>query len=191
MPSQLMPFNEHRFDLCMVWFSKTFGKPMTQFEMVKLHIMTDVFHVLNQAKPVIGGSLERWPYGPVVKYGYNRVSRREHRFNEGIEDDLFDISPASETVYEFIAKPTSTVDQEDFSVAEVQAMEEAWHLVMDMSFDTAQEFFHDPSVSFMGKAWSAAETNGAPIDWQEIITAYDGENGSDHAHILTIINAGL
>src|SRR5438034_11767384 len=73
--TQLQPFNDHRFDDCMAFLAAKHGRPLSVYEMMKLHAMIDVYHTLDRGKPVIGGSL--WPFtnGPISRVAKSRVGQ--------------------------------------------------------------------------------------------------------------------
>jgi len=168
--SQLMPFNEHRFDSCMALLSSKHNQELTQYDMVKLHVMTDIFHTLKHGKPVIGGPLSRWPRGPVVKEAYNRVRHWGHEWDKNdAQPDLFRILRKKNKSFYF--KPIVSVGQDEFSPSELTAMEEAWKAVMTKDWSGSQKFFHDDST-FVGRAWKAAGGDGTPIDWRDVVRAY-------------------
>lgn len=187
--SQLAPFNEHRFDQAMVYFSRKYGRKLSQYDMMKLHVMTDIFHVLTTAKPAIGGSLESWQYGPVVRAAYNRVAKWWHDFDRtGRQPEFFRLVEQDGNAMRFEA--AVEVDEDDFSDAEKAAMAAAWNATKDLldNWPRAERFFHDPSASFIGSAWQEAKTQGRKaIDWNDIIDAYDQFNHTDHSHIKTLM----
>ena len=187
--SQLAPFNEHRFDQAMVYFSRKYGRKLSQYDMMKLHVMTDVFHVLETAKPAIGGSLESWQYGPVVRAAYNRVAKWWHDYDRtGRQPEFFRLVEQDGNAKRFEA--ATDVDEDDFSDAEKTAMDAAWKAMKDLleDWNRAERFFHDPKASFIGKAWQKAKAKGRKaIDWIDIIDAYDQFHDTDHSHIKTLM----
>lgn len=46
-----------------------------------MHVMIDFRHLLKTGRPVIGGALTRWKFGPVVTPAYNRVASLGHKFD--------------------------------------------------------------------------------------------------------------
>lgn len=183
--SQLMPFNEHRFDACLTYLSKEYGKTLTQYDMVKLHVMIDVFHVLEYGRPVIGGRVQPWEHGPVVRLAYNRIMQWWHTVKEtGKQPEKFHIEHLQNKKIAFTA--TTDPDFDDLSETEIEAMERAWKAVMTKNWESSQAYFHDPST-FMGRAWSNASAEGRSIDWDEIIDAYDELTGENHSHVKRMI----
>lgn len=181
-----MPFNDCQFDKAMLWLSSRHG-PLTQYDMVKLHIMTDVFHVLAHGRPVIGGSLERWKNGAVVRPAYGRLRRLIVHYEMGKETGDFLVAPTNGNAYTFQPKPETVVDADDFSQSELDAMECAWQAIGGMNWNRSQQYMHDPS-SFMGVAWTAAGQENSPIDWISIIDAFDRQHRTDHSHIKSLIS---
>ena len=187
--SQLSPFNEHRFDAMMLYFSRKYGRKLSQYDMMKLHVMTDVFHVLATARPAIGGSLEPWQYGPVVRAAYNRVAKWWHDFDRtGRQPEYFRLVEHDGNAKRFVA--ATDVDEDDFSDSEKAAMDAAWAAVQDLLDDwrRADAFFHDSDASFIGNAWYKAKAEGRrAIDWNDIIDAFDRFHNADHSHIKTLM----
>jgi hypothetical protein len=183
--SQLTPFNAHRFDVCMTYLAREHGKTLTQYDLVKLHVMSDVFHVLTYGAPIIGGALERWDHGPVIRRAYDRLMSWWHRFREtGEQSDCFAAEPYMNKQVMF--SPCQRTDFDDLSESEIESLERAWDTVMSMDWTASQEFFHNPKY-YMGRAWTNAKAEGRPIDWREIVDAYDLETGEDHSHIKRLI----
>lgn len=186
--SQLLPFNERRFDACMAYISTRFGRRLSQYDMMKLHVLTDIFHTLRTARPIIGGSLEPWKYGPVVSVAYHRVAHWGRRYDHtGEHPESFRLVEQDGNANRFI--PAAPPDEDDFSEAEKAAMEQAWSTVKDLLDDWGQcaAFFHSPQASFIGLAWKQAHDEDRPIDWREIIDAYDQFHHTDHSHIKTLM----
>jgi hypothetical protein len=161
--SQLAPFNEHRFDAIMAYFSRKYGRNLSQYDMMKLHVMTDVFHVLETAKPVIGGSLEPWQYGPVVRPAYNRVAKWWHDFDRtGKHPESFRLVEQDGNAKRF--ESAVEIDEDDFSDSEKAAMEAAWGVVKDLldNWTRAERFFHDPDGSRpAGLSWTGTRSSTA------------------------------
>jgi hypothetical protein len=175
MPSpitQLQPFNEHRFDDCMAYLSSKHGRVLSRYEMMKLHVMIDVHHVLDNGIPVIGGEI--WPYtnGPVIPCAFHRVSDWIKNYEQtGETPDCFTIAENSAERYEF--GPKCCPDKEDFSESEIAAMEAAWNDVIPVlvsGFDQSQRYFHEESP--IGEAWEKASQRGGALDWEEIFELY-------------------
>ena len=146
----------------MAFLSSKHNQELTQYDMVKLHVMIDIFHTLQQGKPVIGGSLSKWPHGPVVKAAYNRVRSWGHEWDKNqAQPEVFRIQ--RKVKKSFYYKAIVPFDQDEFSPSELSAMEEAWKVVMTRGWSNSQKFFHDDS-SFIGRAWNAAGADGTPID---------------------------
>lgn len=168
--NQLRPFNKERFDECMAFLCAEHRSTLTQYDMVKLHIMADVFHFLQYGKPIIGGPMFRWKNGPVVRPAYNRVRRWGRQWEEtGTQPDAFRIVGKRRTA--FLFKPARSIDSGAFSQNELSSLDRAWRCVMTKGWKESQEFFHGAN-SFIGRAWNAASDDGQPIDWQAIIDAY-------------------
>jgi len=187
--TQLQPFNEHRFDDCMAYLSAKHGRPLSTYEMMKLHVMIDVHHTLNNAMPVIGGDI--WPFknGPVPNCAKHRVADWIKKYEEaGDLPEGFKIIDKGER-YQF--DPTRVPEKDDFSESELAAMELAWRdvvLTLDQpdGFSASQKFFHGDTL--IGEAWNKAWNRGTALDWNEIIDAYGATySGLDYSHIKTMM----
>jgi len=189
MPSQLAPFNQHQFDRCMQWFLKYHG-PLTQIQMLKLHVMTDVFHVLQHGSPVIGGDLRKWEWGPLVPSAWGHLNQETKRYQQGITPYSFAVEPTKSNANMFSVPENTAVDEDEFSPSEIQAMKRAWKTIGGSRWKQIERFFHSPE-NFMGKAWTDAGPKNSPIDWNEIIEAYDEKSGEDHSHIKSLIAMGI
>ncbi len=181
---QIAPFNEVRFDACMAYLSQQHSRTLTQYDMVKLHLMTDVFHTLKHAKPVIGGPIQAWDLGPVVPDAYNRIMRWTYRHEEsGFQPDSFQIIDRCGKSWEF--KSSQEISRAEFSESEIEAMEQAWNAFMHLTWEQSQDYFHEKS--FVGRAWAKARAEGSSMEWDEVIDEYDRENRTDHSHIKALI----
>lgn len=187
--AQLMPFNEEQFDRCALWLARRLGRSVTQYDLLKFHVMTDIYHVLACGRPVIGGKLEKWKYGPVVSRAWHRLDYQTRCYEMGRDEGVLSVQAREGNAYRFAARPGAKVDQDDFSKTEIDAMEAALKVVR-MGFAKSQTFFHKPRGSFVGKAWHDTQ-DGCPIDWNLIIDAYDSQHGTDHSHIKTLIALGV
>jgi hypothetical protein len=179
--TRLIPFNPHRFDACMAYLAKLYGRPLSVFEMVKHHVMTDVYHVLKHGHQVIGGELRPWPYGPVVEEAYNRLKYWEHRHEESggtFQPTEYKIEKGDLATF----SPTTALDPEELSPSELEAMGEAIALLKPMSFDAAYRFFHRDE-SFMGSAYNRAIAENRALSWEDIIDSYDAIWGTNHQNI--------
>jgi len=185
--TQLLPFNEARFDACMAYLAKKHQRSLTKYDMVKLHVMTDVYHVLEHGKPVIGGSISPWQFGPVVARAYKRMRAWEYKYDEnGTEPENYRIVGKTGNSLEF--NPTCAVDEDDFSPAELTALNGAWARVMVQlaNFQESQDYFHG-TTSFMGRAWNNARLQNRDLDWEEIIAEYEKDGDLAHPAVKTLI----
>ena len=189
--SQLKPFSAGRFDLCMGHLMREHRRTLNQHDLVKLHVMTDFFHVLESGKQAIGGSLQPWKHGPVVKEGYNRVGRLKHLFDEGGDvpvsiGGLRVVGRSGEHGNRYSYEAVGPVDAKWLSPLELQSMKRAWDLIMSLTFREREDFFHGDG--YMGRVWQAAGGRDAPrdarIDWGDLITAYDRAHPDEPDHEL-------
>lgn len=172
--NQLQPFNAERFDACLAYLAQSHNRTLTQYDMVKIHVMADIYHTLKYGKPIIGGPLRGWPHGPVVDSAYNRVMHWAHDWDDDHEQQPESFRIVRKTGKSFVFEPTVEVSEDDFSPAELAAMQAAWNCVMTKGWNRSQDFFH--KESFVGRVWEKTGGNGEPIDWRDIIDAYAQEN---------------
>lgn len=189
MLNQLAPFNQHELDRCMQWFVKKHG-PLTQYLMVKLHVMSDVFSVLDKGMPIIGGPLLKWELGPTVPSAWGWLKRQAKLYEQGDERASFVVQETGRKAELYSLPEGAAVDEDEFSPAEVRAMSRAWDEIGELSWQDSQDYFHVPNF-FMGKAWTDAGIRNAPIDWNAIIDAFDSERSEDHTHIKTLLAIGI
>lgn len=159
-----------------------YRRPLTIFELVKHHVMIDVYMVLATGHQVIGGELKPWPFGPVVEEAYERLKGWEHRYEEShgeFQPAEYLLSDGELTAFE----PRVAADpQEDFASAEIAAMSRASALLKSMTFDQAYHFFHSPAT-FMGRAYTTAREDRMAIAWPDVLDAHDAIHGTDH-HLI-------
>lgn len=183
------PFNKDRFDECMAYLLSKHGGSLTQYEMVKIHVMADVLHTLKYGRAIIGGGIAKWRNGPVVQEAYNRVRHWAYQWeaDPAQQPEGFRIVAKEGTKFRFVAEGEAPSDR-DFSSAERDTLCEAWNRVKSMKWGTSQDFFHDPNVSFLGKVWHEAGDEGSPIDWVKLIDAYASEHPDfRHADALKVL----
>lgn len=186
--SQLLPFNEHRFDLVMAHLARKHSRSLSQYDMMKLHVMADIYHVLETARPIIGGSLQPWTHGPVVHEAYNRVARWWHHYDRtGAQPAVLHLVEQDGNARRF--EGAIDIDVDEFSEAEHRAMDRAWEDVSPLLDHWARsaDFFHNPQSSFIGRAWHSARAQARAMDWNEIVDAYDDLHHTDHADIKTLM----
>jgi len=160
---------------------EVYRRPLTIFELMKHHVMTDVFHALAHGHQVIGGEMEPWPFGPVVEPAYNRLKHWEHKHEESggvFQPAEYEILDGELAAY----RPCASFDPDDMSPAEVDAMNRAADLLRPMSFDDAYRFFHSDDT-FMGRAYNRALRENRALAWGEIIDAHDQIEGSNLQHL--------
>ncbi len=172
----------------MAYFGTKYGRKLSQYDMMKLHILSDIFHTLETGSPMIGGSLEPWKHGPVVKNAYNRVACWAYRYDQtGEQPDRFRLVDQQGNSNRF--EPTAPPDEDDFSDTEKAAMQKAWETVIPLldNWNKCERFFHAPDASFIGCAWANATQAGRDIDWHDIVDCYDRFHQTDHSHIKTLM----
>jgi hypothetical protein len=185
--SQIIPFNEARFDACMAFISARHKEPLDTYEMVKLHVLIDSYHMIEYGRPVIGGRLEAWRKGPVVPSAYQRIQGWVQEFDRtGHHPDHLKMME-TDGPKRFMAEVSP--DPEDFTSTELKAMDLAWTQLKALAGPNkveAKRFFHTKK-SHLGRAWKAAKNNGTAIDWTKIIDEYDELHNTDHSHIKPLI----
>lgn len=190
--SQLAPFNEHRFKLCIQYLSAYGKRTLTQYDIVKLHVLIDVFHVLEHGQPIIGGQLCAWEHGPVVKKAYNRAMHWYHAYmDRGELPEGMSIGKGDGRRVEFTA--TQRVDPVEFSDAEIESMLRAYHTLMDSkrTWKARDEYFHGPDT-FLGRAWGRRWKSGTrdiEISWDDVIDEYAKDHPVAPEHVQRIKRA--
>lgn len=189
--NQITPFNKHRFNECMTWFTRYAGKSLSQYDLVKLHVLTDVFHVMTHGSPVIGGALNAWDLGPVVPLAYNLIDHWAHRARESPEQehltDYFRVTPGAGKINDYTS--VKEPDLEDFSDSEMECMVLAWSVFSKLRSKSArEEYFHNSS--FLGKAWQAArDEQREEMSWDDLIDEYAVEKGLSDDRVASLKRA--
>lgn len=176
--SQVQPFNEHRFDAVMAYMSHRAKRTLDQYELMKLHALIDVLHVLKCGRPVIGGQLEAWPEGPVVHEAYFHVMGWMTRLEAtGELPRYFTVGRGPGKKIECTA--TSAPASDDFSDSEREAMRQAWSIVTP-SYKKCKAYLHE--TSFIARAYNKAKmreperSKNIQISWDDVIDEYAAEN---------------
>ena len=168
-------FDEKRFSAILGHIVREYNEPLDQYDMVKVHVLTDFFHVLGEGEPVIGGTPRILPYGPVIQEAYDTVQRWISHGGE--------FSVVASYGNRMQLAPNSQDDSEWDSLlwGEAQAAAvKAWETHAPMGFKNSQKFFHDPSQYF-GAVWSKHSNRwGTPINWVDVIESYEKITGEDH-----------
>lgn len=182
----LQPFNQSQFDACAAYFARKWLRPLTQLDLIKLHVLTDFFHILARGRPVIGGEFLPWQHGPVVESAYKRVNGWKQQFDQdGAQPPCLQIVGIEDNRCQFQA--VGELDLTDFSQSEIAAMDRAVDQYRKMNQPgSVNRFFHDPS-SYFGRAWVSARANHRSIDLIELIDEYDAETSEDHSDVKTLI----
>lgn len=188
--SQLQPFNEARFDSAIAYLVRKNQRPLSKYEIVKLHVLMDIIHTLGHGSPIIGGKLEAWDLGPVVDEAYARLETwcNQLEYDDG-ELDNFTVEVRGKRKY---LSPKFTADPEDFSASELQAMEQAWAQFIPMmdrgftGYKESREYFHSDDT-YIGRAYNKAKAESRDIDWNDIIDAYDQIHQTDHSDIKLLM----
>jgi len=174
--TQLQPFNEFRFNDCMAFLAEKHSRALSLYEMMKLHVMIDVYHTIAHGKPVIGGPIAAFTNGPVPRSSKSHIARWKKIYEQsGQMPDGFLIEEHRDRLT-FI--PTQPPSRDDFSDAEIAAMDRAWTdvvYILDKDGDeegwiASQKYFHKDS--FIGRAWEHARHHGTSLDWCRILDEY-------------------
>jgi uncharacterized phage-associated protein len=183
--SQLRPFDEGMLRRCVAYLSQAKRRSLSQLYIVKLNVLIDLFHILRCGKPVIGGSVAPWELGPVVPEAYRAFDRWKCDFDrDGTQPDGLRLARRSGKNVDVRAADTVVV--EEFSMAEIDAMERAWAEIGHLNFDGLEHYTHSPDT-FLGAAYAAARREGRLMDWDEIVGLYDQFHGEDHSAIRALI----
>jgi len=188
--SQLQPFNEARFDSAIALLSCKHNRALSKYEIAKLHVLMDVFHTIEHGVPIVGGNLDAWALGPVINEAYDRLEGWCDQLEyENVPPKDFIIKSEGNRRYLF---PTFKPDPDDFSKSETVAMDRAWDLLMSMlnkgyeGYQEAKAYFHS-NDTFIGRAYNKARLENRPMDWHEVIDAYDELHATNHSQIKTLL----
>jgi hypothetical protein len=195
--NQLAPFNAHRFEAViayMSWKAKV-KRTFDQYEMLKLHVMIDVLHVLKYGQPVIGGQLEAWQDGPVVHEAYYQVTQWIRSAETGgVRPRYLCVTRGHGRRNVILCTATAEPDPDDFSESELEVMRQAWKLVVKQSYADLKKYFHE-DASFIGRAYKKAvardpgQTYDIQISWDDIIDEYAKEHRIDPEYVAYLKGA--
>ena len=181
-----MPFDEAALRRCIAYLTNRKYRSLTQFYIVELNILIDLFHILRTGKPVVGGSVAPWEFGPVVPEAYRTCDGWKTDY------DHFGKHPQGLKVVRRIGRRTSIktagpVDLEEFSQSELDAMELAWNEIAYLNFAGLLHYTCSPDT-FLGAEYTAARNENRMMDWDQIIASYDRSRGEDHSAIRQLIH---
>lgn len=157
------------------------------YDMVKLHVMIDLNHVAKHGRPVIGGGLNAWQFGPVIPDAFKRLRHWAYKFEEsGFQPETFDIVDQRGDTFFF--RPTLQIEADDFSPSEVDAMNDAWTIVMDQykRWNQSQQYFHE-AISPIGEAWKEAWDKRTSIDWRRLLDLWGKHHHVDLSDLKQIV----
>jgi hypothetical protein len=181
-----------RFDSAIAYLAKNHKRPLSKYEIVKLHVLMDALHVIETGNAILGGTLQPWTEGPVVEEAWGRLDDWCARYDyTGEPPENFAVIAQGKLRF---FSPICDADVDDFSASELDSMERAWTLLMSMMNGTyqgylkARDYFHSEDT-FLGRAFNQARRERRDIDWHDIIDAYDAIHGTNHEHIKVLISA--
>lgn len=181
----MMRFSPDTFTATLKYIARENKTPLDVYDMVKLHVLTDFYHILEEGEPAIGGTPKALPYGPVVQGAYDLSNRWA-----GSGGDFFSVNQEGSRVW----MAPSDDGTANLWPELADAASQAWGFHNNMTFEQSQDFFHKPD-SYFGKVWTKYRPDpgqsgwGTPIEWNEVIEAYQNATGEDCADILTLLTA--
>lgn len=183
--SQIVPFDEGMLRQCIAYLSHGKQRSFTQLYVVKFSVLIDLFHLMSCGKPVIGGSVAPWESGPVVEEAYRACSTWRADF------DRFGRHPAglrvtSRTVTKVGVGSAASVDFDEFSQTEVDAMEQAWGEIGHLNYDGLRHYTRSPNT-YLGASYFAARREERLMGWDDIIESYDRFRATDHSAVQALI----
>ena len=168
--SAVTSLNVQRRDDALYLLGCEYGRPLTQYEICKTHVLADVLHVVQTGKVIFGGTLYAMPFGPVVKRTLDDCARwamgvvlaaTHARQPPSVPPPLYPSGwrGSQNQIIEYRASPTYGRREEalwtHFSDAEQAHVRQAYEQVISMPWDRSQAYFHDP-VSAVGYAYDVA-----------------------------------
>ena len=164
----------------MAYLAAKHNRALALYEMMKLHVMIDVYHTIENGKPVIGGQIAAFTNGPVPRSSKTHVGHWKKAYEQSGEmPDGFVITEYRDRL---TVIPTQPPSREDFSDSEIKAMDRAWRDVVHLldkdgeeeGWKASQNYFH--KSSFIGRAWEYARHHGTNLDWIRILDEYKTDN---------------
>jgi len=175
--SGLAPFNLPRFKAAMGYLSAKYGADLDPYRLVKFHVLIDALHVVKHGRPIIGGKLEAWKWGPVCGQSYRTVSDwiEDHDHFGGEPGEVHVVDPSGGQRYPSVEADHGMEHYADeFSPVELESIDTAWNEIGRKSFNECKHYFHEPNGSFLGAAWKQVrESKKEEIDWRDVIAEYE------------------
>lgn len=184
--TQIWPFNEVRFRLCMAYLTATKAIGLPQMTAANLSLLIDLFHILRRGLPVVGGSVAAWDIGPVVTEAYHLCDEWKARHDRsGVNPGGLRVVGGGARVARF--KAAGPIDLDEFSALEIEAMERAWGEIGHLNSAALRRYTCGPDT-FLGQAWAAARAaDHRQMGWDQIIDAWDRCRGEDHSSMKELI----
>ena len=168
--SAVTSLNLQRRDDALYLLGCEYGRPFTQYEVCKTHVLADVFQVVQTGKVIFGGNLYAMPFGPVVKRTLDDCARwamgvvlaATHARHPPVGPPPLCPSGwrgSQNQIIEFRASAAygrrDRASWDNFSDAEQAHVRRAYETVTSMSWDRSQAYFHEP-ISAVGYAYDLA-----------------------------------
>ncbi|MGF1634129.1 MAG: hypothetical protein ACFCVE_09800 [Phycisphaerae bacterium] len=168
--SEVAPLNVQRRDDALYLLATEYGRPLTQYEVCKTVVLSDVLHVIETGRVIFGGSLVALPYGPIIDGTFDACRSWARG---GVAAALMapwvsspsaplhksGTMPGREHVSIFVAADDygrrSEASWDGFAADEQRHIREAYSRVIGMTFGDSQRYFHEP-VSAIGYAYEVA-----------------------------------
>jgi uncharacterized phage-associated protein len=182
--ARTLPHDGQLLTIVMKWVSQHGGRvPLDQYDMAKMHVLSDFFHILRHGTPIVGGQVAAWSYGPVVRDTYNQAKAWAERGGDFKEIDR--IGKASRMVP---AEEITEEEKQHLPAGATVSIAKAWEIFSPMGWDESQEFFHNPA-NYFGNVWTKAwvRGEGTPIDWPSLVGAYEKATRQDYSHIKRLL----
>jgi hypothetical protein len=185
--SQLQSLNTHHAERVLSYLLSWHNVALNLREMLCLHVLIEVEHVLKYERACVGGALGTWKHGPVCKRLHAHLKTLDYAYREGAKPEsnlIAYASPNGRTL--FVSKVDAHHNRDDLSDAELECMEAAFNNLREMPFEYGRLCFRG-TLQFICNAWKSAYIKGRDMCWYEILDEYQNQTGEDISYIKSCV----
>ena len=185
--NQLQGLNPHHAERVLSYLLSRHNIALTIREMICLHALIEVEHVLKYGQVCTGGAFGVWKHGPICKRLYAHLKELGYAQQEGCNQnpDYLDCIGTSKRMI-FLAAKNTDRNRDDLSDAELESMEAAFKQLREMTIENGIMFFRG-ELEFLNKAWTRAYLQNRDMCWYDVLDEYQKQTGEDMSYIKSCI----
>ena len=208
--SQITPLNEQRRDEALYLLAQESEREMTQYDVCKVQVLADTFHVIDTGRVIFGGELVALRFGPLISSTLDACGRwalgavaaaavaapqgsgerppLELVRREGRDNNI--------AVYRASLDPwrAEAATWESFAEPEEVNIRRAFRTVLDMpSWKESQRYFHEP-ISAIGYAWEKATrpypkplSTRVAMNWFDVLDGAESVDKTDVGYARSML----